>query len=486
MLKKVICIIIIAVLVIVNGVLFVLFNNNSDEKIQGIGIVLNTDEYIFNKIDETLQLNAIVLSGKASGEKLIWSSDDSSVAEVDKNGLVTPVSNGIAIISVSLQESNYTANCVVTVNFINEEPIITEANRLEIVNKVMSITEGKSLQLIVNVISNSADKIEITFVSSDETIVKVDQKGLLTGIKSGKATISVFNSTKEYYDEFEIEVTRAIAENVSVTLPKIPNPQLDASGYLISDNLDKFYSQNSDCVAWIHIPGTRINCPVGYYNDEKNWDYYLNHTLDKKSSSSGGSAFFSYWNDSIKNFGVVAEANTVIFGHAKSAVVFSDLKNVTKTDDWFNVKSNRFVMLNTLKYETVWEIFACFYTDSVKNYYLEPYYFLKENERTKISNNFNSEEKQKYVSDIAFRYEAMRDKTAFFSFFNNWRDRVALDISALNEYVDLKNRDYGVVLKDTDKILTLSTCAEVGIPDNYRYIVLARLVKTRPRTRVSE
>ena len=67
---------------------------------------------------ETLQLTATVLPAEAAAvAKLTWTSDNTSVAKVDQNGLVTGVAVGTANISVKAETSknNKTAKCKVTV-----------------------------------------------------------------------------------------------------------------------------------------------------------------------------------------------------------------------------------------------------------------------------------------------------------------------------------------------------------------------------------
>ena len=60
-------------------------------------------------------LIATVLPDNATNQAVTWKSDDTSVATVDASGLVTAVSPGTTNITVTTQDSNYTATCVVTV-----------------------------------------------------------------------------------------------------------------------------------------------------------------------------------------------------------------------------------------------------------------------------------------------------------------------------------------------------------------------------------
>ena len=67
-------------------------------------------------IGETLQLTAIFNPGTATNKAVSWSSDNTTVAEVNANGLVTAKAEGTATITVTTADGGKTAQCVVTVS----------------------------------------------------------------------------------------------------------------------------------------------------------------------------------------------------------------------------------------------------------------------------------------------------------------------------------------------------------------------------------
>ncbi len=64
------------------------------------------------KVGSTMQLTATVAPDDATEKSVNWGSSDPSVATVDKNGIVTVVGTGSAIISVSTVVGDITATCV--------------------------------------------------------------------------------------------------------------------------------------------------------------------------------------------------------------------------------------------------------------------------------------------------------------------------------------------------------------------------------------
>lgn len=66
---------------------------------------------------DTFQLSARVLPHNASNQKIIWTSSDSTIADVN-NGLVMWLWDwGVATITATSEEWGYSATCEVTVNW---------------------------------------------------------------------------------------------------------------------------------------------------------------------------------------------------------------------------------------------------------------------------------------------------------------------------------------------------------------------------------
>ena len=77
----------------------------------------------------TLQLTATVEHNKGEDLTVVWSSSEEAVATVDENGLVTAVSDGNAVITVTTNDGGFTATCTVTVK--NKDLVDAEAARKE-------------------------------------------------------------------------------------------------------------------------------------------------------------------------------------------------------------------------------------------------------------------------------------------------------------------------------------------------------------------
>ena len=166
----------------------------------------------------------------------------------------------------------------------------------------------------------------------------------------------------------------------------------------VFDSLKKI---NSDTVAWIKIENTKINYPV--VQDGTN-SYYLEHAYDKKHNTMGW--IFMDKRNNPENL----DQNTIIYGHnVKSGLMFGTLKYLLN-DSWYKVPSNQIITFNTPYKNMKWQIFSVYRREESTEY---------------LKNEFNSKEE-------------------FMEFINSIKQR--------------SRYDFGIEIKDTDKILTLSTC----------------------------
>lgn len=133
----------------------------------------------------TLQLNAIVAPTSATNKTVTWSSSNTSSATVDSSGLVTAVSAGSTTITVRTADGNYTATCLLT---ITGTIAVSSVN----LNKtVATVGVATTTQLVATVLPNNSTNKTVSWSSSDVTKATVNASGLVTGVATGSATITV-------------------------------------------------------------------------------------------------------------------------------------------------------------------------------------------------------------------------------------------------------------------------------------------------------
>ena len=148
---------------------------------------LSEYEHILN-VGESFELRALITDESAS---VTWKSSNTSVATVttDKNDkfkvVITAKSKGTATITATqvVNGVSKTAKCEISVK--------EAVNNITISPTQVEIIRGTQYRLIATFNPSRPDNMNVTWVSSDPNIVKVDDTGVITGVKGGQAAESV-------------------------------------------------------------------------------------------------------------------------------------------------------------------------------------------------------------------------------------------------------------------------------------------------------
>lgn len=172
---------------------------------------------------------------------------------------------------------------------------------------------------------------------------------------------------------------------------------------------------NGDVIAWIQIPGTRINYPIVRGSDN---EFYLTHTFAGEENTSGAIFMDAAITDEFD------DKNPIIYGHnLKSGYMFSRLNRYARRGFW---DANRFIYITTPEGLSIYQVFSAYQAAADADIY----YF-----------GFGSD-------DI----------------FQEYLDRIA----SYSIY------DAGISVNKEDSIITLSTCAN---DTTQRFVVHAKRVQ---------
>ena len=151
-------------------------------------ITIEPAAHTLEAIGATVQLVAVVLDQHEhvmEDVTVTWSSDDESVATVDENGLVTAVDYGMAEITAQAGDAMGTAAITVS------EPVATSITIEPAAHTLEAI--GATVQLAAVVLDQHEHVMEdvtVTWMSSDESVVTVDEDGLVEAVGNGMAEIT--------------------------------------------------------------------------------------------------------------------------------------------------------------------------------------------------------------------------------------------------------------------------------------------------------
>ncbi|MBQ2433703.1 MAG: Ig-like domain-containing protein, partial [Clostridia bacterium] len=127
--------------------------------------------------NEPVKLTATLPSGTAS--QISWETEDETIASVDADGNVTPVSYGTVHVRAVAFNGKYK---ICTVNVYEAPKSVTLSEH--------EISLGAEQTFVIKAALNEHAAGEITFESSNKAIAAIDADGKITAVKEGTATIT--------------------------------------------------------------------------------------------------------------------------------------------------------------------------------------------------------------------------------------------------------------------------------------------------------
>tara|TARA_R110000868_G_scaffold22358_5_gene91756 strand:- start:2165 stop:3751 length:1587 start_codon:yes stop_codon:yes gene_type:complete len=178
-------------------------NEENVPKINLVKTIIINGNSIQNGASE--QLSVVVLPNNASNRAVTWSVDDTSIALISDKGLVTPLQNGSVTITATAQdESGISAQKILTISGVVGPPKLIES--ITIIGA--DITDGKPLQLAVEVAPLDATNKSITWSVSDSLLAGISTSGLVTPKDNGTIIITATaKDGSQISNEFTINIS---------------------------------------------------------------------------------------------------------------------------------------------------------------------------------------------------------------------------------------------------------------------------------------
>ena len=174
-------------------------------------ITLNRNEATI-KVGETTTLKANVLPVDADDKTIVWSSENSDIASVTNDGVVTGMKAGTTKIIVTTNANGLKDECILTV--LQPATGIT-LDRLEI----SFANIGETVQLTANVLPKDASNKNVSWASSD-TKVAIVSNGKVVCTGYGTAVISAVAEDGGYMATCIITANKNVILPSSITLDK--------------------------------------------------------------------------------------------------------------------------------------------------------------------------------------------------------------------------------------------------------------------------
>ncbi|WP_295112489.1 Ig-like domain repeat protein [uncultured Methanobrevibacter sp.] len=216
-------------------------------------------------VGKNITVNAQTSADDMGDAKLIFESNDTDVAKIDENGVVTGLKGGVVNITVTSPEtSRYSKgikNITVTVNKL--ESNITVNN-----GEPVSVDVDRTVN--VNATTNSNATVE--FISANVDIAKIDSEGNLTGVTGYDVVITISVPENEWYLAKTVYVTVKVNKlTPNITINDIDSINADQTAVIVAttdSDGEKSYEINDTTVAALNgneltgILGGKVNVTV--------------------------------------------------------------------------------------------------------------------------------------------------------------------------------------------------------------------------------
>ena len=203
----------------------------------------------------SVQLKAVFEPSNTTIQEVTWSSTDTNIAEVDKDGNVTAKRNGSATINVITINGNKTATCAVTVTIpVTGVTLTPETAELKV---------GETKNLVITVAPETATNKKYTCTSDKESVATVDNTGLITAKSVGIAKIIVTTEDGNKTATCTVTVTKptAVDDAALATISVFPN--------LFQEQLKVIKPNDENAIRYALINALGIKMRSGVLNERE-------------------------------------------------------------------------------------------------------------------------------------------------------------------------------------------------------------------------
>lgn len=163
--------------------------------------------YVTMEINQKQTLYANVSPITAVNKSVYWSSNNTSIVEINQEGVITAKAEGAANITVTTYDGGFTANCLVVVRKVAVTGVTLDKSST-------TVEIGKAIVLRATIAPENATNKSVNWQSSNSNIAAVDNSGVVVAKKEGEVVITAVSVDGNYTASCRVRVNA-----VSVTVP---------------------------------------------------------------------------------------------------------------------------------------------------------------------------------------------------------------------------------------------------------------------------
>lgn len=170
-------------------------------------------------VGNTLQLVENIIPADAEPEELVWASTDESIATVSPTGLVTAVSHGTVVVTVT---SKYGAVGSCTINSIDPSMLSVDVTEVRVSKDFVVLYVGEKYELEITVLPENASNKNITFDVSNDACVSI-KDNVVSAVAPGLITITVKTSNPGVTADIIVQIKNLSEEEIAAKIAEYQN-----------------------------------------------------------------------------------------------------------------------------------------------------------------------------------------------------------------------------------------------------------------------
>lgn len=200
------------------------------------GVNIREEDTVVN-VGEYFQLDADVAPGNVSNRNVSWTSSDPTIMSVLDSGLVKVLKSGTVTFTATTEDGTNLTDTVKLTSKVAVDSIKAD-------KKSAKIKIGETYQPVVSILPEDAYNKNINWSSADESVAKVDENGVITGVSAGVTSIT---GRSEDNSELSVKIKITVTDEVAVETPK-PTATPDVAEYKLGDVNGDGYINASDAL----------------------------------------------------------------------------------------------------------------------------------------------------------------------------------------------------------------------------------------------
>lgn len=141
-------------------------------------------------VGTTRQFSATIYPENVTDGSMEWFSSNPRIATVDENGLLTALTTGTTVLSVSTADGRISDQVHLTIVKTAVNPDEDRVTRVDLNVTSVTLRVGETFQLIATPYPETAPERRVWYVSENKDLLSVDRNGIVTALKPGVGKIT--------------------------------------------------------------------------------------------------------------------------------------------------------------------------------------------------------------------------------------------------------------------------------------------------------